>query len=234
MKMSIWNSHRGLKILSILLICASWINLYMALNRLLGPGFLAWAAYCFSWVFKPPKRMSLSSYLIKPTLRCIFSFMWTILLLLALPPQLRSGFFNNYNKNLLSKMLASWAIFLALRCIILLTASSWCNTNIFMTSCCAPIWRIPKVSPPLCYLLRSCSSEMVLLSLLLMLQIIRVWSVLFNIYHLHRIFLSPLIGCASFSLRQPHHIGWLWSVFSAIYERPLLLAFILPCLGPHY
>jgi hypothetical protein len=161
--------------------------------------------------------------------------MWMILLLLALPPQLQSDFFKNYNENLLSKILASWAILLALRCIILLMASSWRNTNIFMTSCCTPIWRIPKMSPPLCYLLRSCSSEMVLLSLLLMLQIIRAWLVLFNIYHLHdRIFLSPLIGCASFSPHQPHHIGWLWSVFSAIYERPLLLAFIFPSLGPHY
>jgi hypothetical protein len=67
--------------------------------------------------------MSLSSYLIKPTFRCIFSFMWMILLLLDLPPRLRSGFFNNYNENLLSKILASRAIFLALRCIILLMAS---------------------------------------------------------------------------------------------------------------
>jgi hypothetical protein len=31
----------GLRILSILLICASWINIYMALNRLLRPSFLA-------------------------------------------------------------------------------------------------------------------------------------------------------------------------------------------------
>jgi hypothetical protein len=48
--------------------------------------------------------VSLSSYLIKPTFICIFSFMWMILLSLALPPQLQSDFFNNYNENLLSKM----------------------------------------------------------------------------------------------------------------------------------
>jgi hypothetical protein len=92
-----------------------------------------------------------------------------------------------------------------------------------------------KVSPPLCYLLRSCSSVMVLLSLLLMLQIIGAWSVPFHIYPLHNmLFLSPLIGCASFSAHQPRHIGRMWSVFSIIYERPLLSVFTLPSLAPHY
>jgi hypothetical protein len=36
----------------------------------------------------------------------------------------------------------------------------------------------------------------------------RAWSVPFNIYPLHNLlFLSPLIGCASFSAHQPRHIG---------------------------